>query len=101
MSVGGKKMKYLKHFFSEEDKLKANMGKKNFRQLDQLLDQMADFSVCQHLTRVHRARYMCHSCYHNRGNLTKAWNCEHTDKPHHSNGVCKPCYHQQYYKHKQ
>ena len=46
MSVGGKKMKYLEHFFTDDDKLKTSMDKKNFKQLDQLLDQIADFSLC-------------------------------------------------------
>ena len=97
-SVGGRKLSYLKEMFTEDDKLEIDVGQKNLNFLDKLLGKMADFSVCKHLERVHRARFMCHSCYHHRGNLKLAWKCAHVDKPHHSNGLCKKCFHQRYYR---
>ena len=99
-TVAFKKITYLNQFFDNEDKLKLMVEDKNFKFLNQLMENMVDMSVCQHLERAHRAKFMCHSCYHGRGNPYKAWLCEHKSRPNHSNGKCKACYHKQYYKHK-
>ena len=93
-------MNYLNKYFDQDDIVDYDLEDKNQKDVEQMLENLGDISVCPHLDRVHRARFMCHSCYHGRGNLLKAWKCSHTDMPHHSSGMCKHCYHQQYYEKK-
>ena len=53
--------------------------------------------ICQHASKKHYARNMCHNCYHNKGKLKRASACAHTDKPHYSSGLCQTCYLAKYY----
>ena len=53
--------------------------------------------ACQHLNKKHCAKFMCQSCYHQRGNTRMAHLCEHKNKPNYSKGKCKNCYLNQYY----
>ena len=99
-TVGAKKLKFLNQYFSDEGELKLDLADKDAKFFSQLLENIVDMNCCTHFERAHRARHMCHSCYHGRGNQLKAWKCSHTDMPHHSSGLCKVCYHQHYYKHK-
>lgn len=99
-TVGGKKQAYLDSFFDQDDKLAVDFASKDLKFMEQLLINLYDLTVCPHLEHAHRSRFMCHSCYHGRGNNLKATKCEHTDKPHHSSGLCKACYHQRYYQDK-
>ena len=59
--------------------------------------QLADKFVCSHLQKKHCAKFMCQSCYHQRGNTKMAHLCEHKNKPNYSKGKCKNCYLNQYY----
>ena len=43
-----------------------------------------DVFCCKHTEKRHRAKFMCHSCYHQKGNTKKASACEHSDRPHYS-----------------
>ena len=90
-------MSFLNKYFDEDGQLVLDLNNTTLSQMNSLLDNIADIKVCQHVDRVHRARFMCHSCYHERGNMVKAWTCGHFNRPHHSNGICKKCYHHQYY----
>lgn len=100
-SVGGKKIKFLNEFFCEEDdSLNIDLDDKSIKFMEEMLGRLADMSICSHVNRAHRARFMCHTCYHKLGNIVKAWNCAHIDRPHHSNGTCKACYHKKYFKEK-
>lgn len=91
--MGYKKNKFIHKYFDQDDNLVMNLDDKDANYITDLLESLADLAVCPHLDRIHRAKFMCHSCYHGRGNLLKAWKCEHKDKPNHSNGMCKKCYH--------
>ena len=64
LSVGGKKLNYLSKYFDEQDNLNLDMDGKSVEFMDKLLANLVDISMCHHLDRVHRTRFMCHSCYH-------------------------------------
>ena len=40
-----------------------------------------DVFCCKHTEKRHRAKFMCHSCYHQKGNTKKASACEHSTRP--------------------
>lgn len=60
-----------------------------------------DVFCCKHIEKRHRAKFMCHSCYHQKGNTKKAVACEHSDRPHYSQGLCKNCYLKDFYNKRQ
>lgn len=86
-------MKYLTKYYDHHDRVDIDLNNQNSKAIEELLDNLVDITICPHLDRLHRARFMCHTCYHRRGNLVKAWKCSHSESPHHSNGLCKLCYH--------
>lgn len=63
--------------------------------------QKLDVFCCKHTEKRHRAKFMCHSCYHQKGNTKKAIACEHKDRPHYSQGLCKNCYLKDFYNKRQ
>lgn len=63
--------------------------------------QMLDVFCCKHTEKRHRAKFMCHSCYHQKGNTKKAVACQHSDRPHYSQGLCKNCYLKDFYNKRQ
>lgn len=58
---------------------------------------LKDKFICKHLTKKHCAKFMCKSCYHQKGNSKNATECGHPERSHYSQGMCKSCYHKKYY----
>ena len=51
----------------------------NLEQSAGLIKNLEMMEVCQHLSKKHRAKFMCHSCYNKKGGSIKAFKCIHTD----------------------
>lgn len=63
----------------------------------QTIEYLKDKFICKHLTKKHCAKFMCKSCYHQKGNSKAATGCGHPERSHYSQGMCKSCYHKKYY----
>lgn len=63
----------------------------------QKVESLKDKFVCKHLNKKHCAKFMCKSCYHQKGNSKQATECGHTSRSHYSRGMCKSCYHKKHY----
>ena len=59
--------------------------------------ELVEKFACQHLNKKHCAKFMCKSCYHQKGNSKSASGCGHPERSHYSQGMCKSCYHKKYY----
>ena len=96
INVGDKKLLLLDQFFDKNGECR-DVSTFNSEYLSKILIDLNEMMICNHNDKNHRARFMCHSCYHTIGNTKKATKCKHKNKSNHSKGMCKSCYHKSYY----
>jgi hypothetical protein len=97
-TVIAKRQEYIKQHCDEQGKLITSGEEKTKSFFMKVLRSLKSMSVCSHDNRRHKAKFMCHFCYLNKGNQQKATECQHKNRTHHSRGLCKSCYQKVYYK---
>ena len=96
-TVLAKKINYMNQFYNSNDELSANLKLYSIEYLENVHESIENMYLCNHHMRKHRAKFLCNSCYHSKGNVSMATKCSHTHLPHHARGLCKNCYHRSYY----
>ena len=97
-TVIAKRLEFIRQQCDEQGNLIIQNEDKSKQSLVKILRSLRSMSICQHDNRRHKAKFMCHFCYLNKGNQLKATGCKHTNRTHHSRGLCKSCYQLTYYK---